>query len=513
MTIFQLVGEREGRKVLEIRSPVNLEVQGELVCANAADVQQAVATARRAQQGWAALGVAGRVAYMQKALAVVLADSDEIQRVIISETGKVPTEALMEVWAICDSLAYYSKNARKFLAPERRKVHGFMGFLKKLHLVYQPLGVVGVISPWNAPLVLSMNPAIQALIAGNCVIIKGSEVTPESAGLVGMIFRKAGLPEGVLQVLKGDGQTGAALVEGGINKVAFTGSVATGRKVAEACGRQLIPCTLELGGKDAMIVCADANLTRAATGALNGSLFNSGQYCCGTERIYVVEAIYDQFIQRLMEQAGKLKQGQAHGDEEEVGAIYWDRQLTIIENHVADAVAKGAKILQGGKRNASLKGLYYEPTVMVNVNHTMKIMTEETFGPILCIQKVKDEAEALLLANQSEYGLSGNIWSTNNEKAVRLAEAMATGSVSINDMACTYGIPEAPFGGLKTSGVGQVNGREGLRSYCHAKPIIVDRQGSKDKLQAGYPYTKKNLDGMKKLMRLIWGTRLGAWLS
>ena len=358
-----------------------------------------------------------------------------------------------------------------------------------------------------------MNPAIMGLIAGNAVIIKGSEVTPESAKITQDVFDKAGLPEGVLQVLMGDGKTGAALVEGGVNKVAFTGSVATGKKVAEACGRQLIPCTMELGGKDAMIVCDDANLERASSGALAGSLFNTGQYCCGTERIYVVESIYDEFLKKVVEKTRALKQGAEHGDDEDVGAIYWDRQLTIIEDHVADAKAKGANVLLGGKRNEKLKGLYYEPTVMVNVDNSMKIMTEETFGPIICIQKVKDENEAIQLANNSPYGLSGNIWTKNNEKGIRLAEQMQTGSISLNDMACTYGVPCAPFGGLKDSGVGQVNGEQGLRGYCHAKPIIIDKSGHKDQMQTGYPYEKKKLDGMKKAQRFIWGGKLGRWLS
>jgi len=514
MSVYQSIGEREGRRVLQLTSPVDLETTKEIVCANSDDVAAAIEKARKAQPAWSALGFKARAQYMQKAIKVMMKDTDEIMQTVINETGKAPTEAfIMEVWSAVDSLAYYAKHAEKFLSPQMRKAHGMLGFSKKVRLIYQPLGVVGIISPWNGPLILAMNPGVQALMAGNTVIVKGSEVTPASTQLAEMVFKKAGLPDGVFKVLMGDGQTGADLVEGGVDKIAFTGSVATGRKVAEACGRQLIPCTMELGGKDAMIVCDDANIERASSGALIGSMMNTGHYCCGTERIYVSESVYDEFVSKVVEKTKQLRQGPEFGDDEDVGAIFWDRQMDIIERHVEDAKQKGATIMAGGQRNPKQKGLYFEPTVMTDVNHDMLIMKEETFGPIICIQKVKDEDEAMQLANDSPYGLSGNIWTKDNDKGLRLAEQMQTGSICLNDFACTYGVPVAPFGGLKDSGVGQVNGKQGLRSYCHAKPIIIDKAGHKDKLQAGYPYDKKKLAGMKKFMRILWGTRLGHWLS
>jgi succinate-semialdehyde dehydrogenase/glutarate-semialdehyde dehydrogenase len=381
---------------------------------------------------------------------------------------------------------------------------------KKLRISYRPLGVVGVVTPWNFPFLLSLNPTAQALMAGNAVLLKGSEVTPRSSALVGDFFREAGLPDGVLEILNGDGQTGAALVEAGVDKISFTGSVATGRKVAEACGRQLIPVTLELGGKDAMIVCADADLDRAAAGALIGSCMNTGQYCCGTERIYAVEQVYDAFVEKVVAGAKALRQNDR--GESDIGAIFWDRQLEIIERHVQDAVQKGAQVRVGGRRNPKLKGLYYEPTVVTDVRHDMDLMTQETFGPVVAIMKVADEEEALRLANDSRYGLNGNVWTRDKEKGFRIAERMETGGVCINDMALTYGVPEAPFGGVKESGVGQVNGALGLRGYCHLHPMIVDRFGGKA-IQGGYPYTSKNLEGMKKFAKFLWGTPLGRWLS
>jgi succinate-semialdehyde dehydrogenase/glutarate-semialdehyde dehydrogenase len=339
-------------------------------------------------------------------------------------------------------------------------------------------------------------------MAGNAVIHKPSEVTPFSALVLKELTEAAGFPEDLYQVVQGDGQTGAALIDAGVDKVSFTGSVATGRKVGEACGRNLIPVTLELGGKDAMIVCCDADLDRAADGAVRGSCFNTGHYCCGTERIYVPEDIYEPFVDKVVEHTKKLRQSDT--EEGDVGAIFWDKQMDIIESHMDDARAKGAKVLVGGKRNADLSGLYFEPTVVVDVNHDMEIMQQETFGPIVAIQKVRDEREALTLANESDYGLSGNVWTQDANKGVALGEQMKTGSVTVNNIAMTYGVAEAPFGGLKSSGVGQVNGEVGIRGYCHVHPIILDVS---KKAQGGYPYTLEGAQGMQKFIKTVFGNR------
>ena len=513
MSIFESIESNDSRRHLQLKSPVSLEPIGELVCANAEDVQAAIARARAAQPAWAATPMKDRAAIIYRALEIVLERQDEIIETVVRETGKAPTDAMsMEVFSVADQLCYYAKNAEKFLAPEKRKVHGLMKFMKQLRIVYKPLGVVGLITPWNGPFVLVMNQATQAMLAGNTIVAKGSEVTPYSAKLAEDIFRQAGLPDGVLQVLMGDGETGAAIVNGGVDKVSFTGSVATGKKVAMACAEQLIPVTLELGGNDAMIVCADADLDRAADGAWVGSCMNTGHYCCGTERIYVVKEVYDEFLKLVMEKGKSLRQGQQHGWDEDIGAVFWDRQMAIIEAHVEDARAKGASILMGGRRNPDLPGLYYEPTVITDVDNSMDIMVLETFGPVLCIQKVDSEEEALRLANDSEFGLNGNVWTQDKEKGYAMAAAIDTGSCSVNDMAMSYGIPAAPFGGKKNSGVGQVNGKKGLRGYTHEMPIVIERFGGK--LQSGYPYSAKNTEGMKKLMEFLWiKTPLGKWLS
>ncbi|MGE4652505.1 MAG: aldehyde dehydrogenase family protein [Myxococcota bacterium] len=511
MANYERVESDGSRRRYRLSSPVSLEVLGDFEAMNAEDVASAVERARKAQPAWAARPVSERARYLERVQARVLEAQDRIIETVVRETGKTATEAFaMEVLSSCDALGYYAKRAARFLRPEKRRIHGVMGIAKQLRVVYKPLGVVGIIVPWNGPVILALNQAAQALVAGNAVLLKGSEVTPYSTALVGELFREAGLPDGLLQVLMGDGETGAALVEAGVDKVSFTGSVATGRRVAEACGRNLTPVSLELGGKDAMIVCADADLDRAASGALIGSCMNTGHYCCGTERIYVVDAVYDAFVEKVVEGARGLRQSDQ--GESDVGAVFWDRQLEIIESHVKDAVERGARVRVGGARNPDLRGQYFQPTVVTDVTHDMQLMREETFGPVLAIMRVDDEEEALRLANDSRYGLSGNVWTRDKARGFALAERIETGGVCINDMTLTYGVPEAPFGGVKDSGVGQVNGRDGLRGYCHVHPMLVDRFGGKQ-VQGGYPYTPEGLAGMKKFAKFLWGSRLGRLLS
>ena len=514
MAIFEKIETPPGaRRRLKLKSPATLEVIGEIECASREDVAAAVAKARNAQKAWGKLPVKERVKFVLRARDLLLQRQDEVVKTVIRETGKVPADAYtMEVSAPLDAMSFYAKRAAKFLAPEKRGIHGMIGMIKAMRIAYKPLGVIGVISPWNAPVVLSINPATQALLAGNAVIIKGSEVTPESVKLIETLYRDAGLPDGLMQVLYGDGQTGADLVESGVQKIAFTGSEATGRKIGEACGRQLIPCSLELGGTDAMIVCGDAHFDQAVEGALMSSCLNTGHYCCGTQRVYVVESIYEKFVNSVAAKAKALRQGQQHGQSEDLGAVFWDRQMTIIEEHVQDAIKKGARVLAGGRRNPDLPGLYYEATVLADCTHDMLVMREETFGPVVCLQSVRDEADAIRLANDSPYGLSGTVWSSDREKACRIALQIDTGSVSINDVALTYGSLDAPFGGVKASGIGQVNGVNGLRSYCHAFPVIVDRF-NKSKPSLAYPYSEKNVSGTKGFMKFLYTSAIGRFFQ
>ncbi len=498
-----------GRRRLRVASPVTHEALGEIGVDNAAEVRAMVARARAAQPAWAALGFDARAKLMRRALGILIAKQDDYIDVIVGETGRSRGETIMmEIFAACDSLAYYAKNAKKVLRDHYVGLHLLR--TKKLLMTYKPLGVVGIITPWNGPFILSLNPTVQALMAGNAVVLKPSEVTPFSGKLVARLFAEAGLPEHVLTVIEGDGETGAALVDSGVNKISFTGSVRTGRKVGEACGRNLIPCTLELGGKDAMIVCADANLERAAGGAVFGAFMNTGQYCCSTERIYVVESVADEFTRRVLEKAQALRQGKE--GEFDLGPMIWPQQLQVIDKQMEDAVKKGAKVLCGGKRNQALGDLFYEPTVLTDVTHDMLIMTEETFGPILPIVRVKDEEEAIRLANDSSYGLAANVWTLDDKKAIAMAKRIDSGSICVNDCAVTYGVHEAPFGGRKASGVGQVNGETGLKGYAFATPVIIDRFNLKEE-HIWYPYSADKTKVLKRIIRWIWGTPLGRFMS
>ncbi len=509
MAIVQPVEAAGGKRRLRVTSPSTHEVIGEIAVTSPEEVRAAVARARAAQVAWAATPFAERALIMRSAAEILRSKQDHYIAVCMGDTGRSRFETLMmEVFPALDALTYYAKNAERILTDKRPGLHLLR--TKKLLITYRPLGVCAIITPWNGPFILGLNPTVQALMAGNAVVLKPSEVTPFAGALVGELLAEAGLPEGLLQIVPGDGSTGAALVEAGVDKVSFTGSVATGRKVGEACGRNLIPCTLELGGKDAMIVCADADLERAAGGAVFGSFFNAGQFCCGTERVYVDKAVVNDFTRRVVEKTQALRQGTS--GEFDVGPMIWPRQLELIERHVADAVAKGATVLCGGKVNAEIGELFYEPTVLVDVTHDMLIMQEETFGPILPIVAVEDDEEAIRLANDSPYGLSGTVWSKDDARAIAIAKRLDTGSVCVNESSITYGACEAPFGGRKQSGVGQVNGEVGLKGYCHAQPIVIDRFGPKEE-QVWYPYTAEKEKTLQKVIRWVWGTPIGRWMS
>jgi succinate-semialdehyde dehydrogenase/glutarate-semialdehyde dehydrogenase len=512
MAIVTPVEDAAGpRRRLRLASPATLEPIDEIEVATADDVRNALDAARKAQPAWAALSVRERARFLRRALPALLARQSEFVDVIVRESGKPRSEALMmEIFAGADALAFYARRAERFLRAEKRKLHGVLRFTKKLRVAWRPLGVVGVICPWNGPFILALNPTIQALVAGNAVLLKPSEVTPRSSALVAELFEAAGLPAGLVQVLHGDGETGAALVNAGLDKIAFTGSVATGRRVARACAEQLVPCVLELGGKDPMIVCADADLDRAAAGAVAGAFLNTGQFCCGTERVYVVEGVADEFQRKVLERVAALRQGDC--GEFDVGPLFWDRQLEIVEQQVGEAVARGARVLAGGRRNPELRGLYYEPTVLVDVTPDMAVMCDETFGPVLPIVRVRDEDEALALANQSRYALAANVWSRDAHRAEELAARLETGSVCVNDISMTYGVQEAPFGGRKQSGIGQVNGEAGVRGFAFAQPVVIDRFGGRA-VTGHYPYTRKKELGLERAVRWLHGSLLRRFFS
>jgi acyl-CoA reductase-like NAD-dependent aldehyde dehydrogenase len=506
--VENLSPSKDGRRRLGLRSTSNRELIAEIPVNSKEDVAAALARAKDAQRAWAKVPVAERARIVLASLDVLVARRTAIVDAITADTGKTRADALMiDLIAGCDSILHWCARAEDELSDEPRKTHGFMRPVKKLLMHYRPLGVVGVITPWNGPFALAINPCVQALLAGNAVLLKPSEVAPHGGEWAARILHEAGIPTDLLQVLHGDGETGAALVQSGVQKISFTGSVATGKKIAAACAEQLIPCTLELGGKDAMIVCADADLERAANGAVFSSIFNCGHVCIGVERVYVVESVADEFERLVERKVREVRYRASNGSSvSEIGSVFWDRQLPIIEKHVEDARAKGAEVVVGGEADLD-GGFFYKPTFIRKLDHSMDIMREETFGPIVSVMRVRDEEEAIRLANDSDYGLSGSVWTKDVDKGIRIAKQIETGSVVINDASVAPGILEAPFGGMKSSGLGQVNGDGGLRGFTFQQPIIINRWGRKTE-QHWYPHTDRTAEELEQMIKFLYGTLL-----
>ncbi len=458
------------------RNPATGEEVGRVPNMSAAEVSAAVSSAREAQSAWAALSFKERGRVVMRARALALEELDEIARLISKESGKPVTEAIsMELTPTLDLMQFFARRTAKLLRPEKIDIgqYGLMG--RTSRIVYKPLGVVGIISPWNFPWAIPLGEVVMSLMAGNAVVLKPSELTPLVGLKIGEVFGRAGLPDGLLQVVTGDGKTGAALTGAGVDKIMFTGSVATGKRVAEAAARRLIPCVLELGGKDPMIVLEDANVEMAAGAAVWGGFANSGQACASVERCYVHERIAPQFIEQVVAQVQALKQSAGTNEGTDIGAMSSERQLEIVEEHVNDALAHGARALTGGQRNSELKGLFYEPTVLTDVNQGMTVMREETFGPVLPVMTFKSEDEAVRLANDSIFGLTASVWTRDAGRGRRVAEQIEAGTVTVNEVLYTHGIAQTPWGGMKQSGIGRTHGRLGLLELVAPQHIHVNR--------------------------------------
>ncbi|HET8781864.1 MAG TPA: aldehyde dehydrogenase family protein [Pyrinomonadaceae bacterium] len=444
-------------------NPSTGEVIGHVLLMNASDVATAVRHARSAQPAWAALSYDERASYVLRARELVLDQTEEIANLISRETGKPPAEAIsMEVVPTLDLMNYFARNTVALLKRQKIDIgqYGLMG--RSSYIFYKPLGVVGIISPWNFPWATPLDEVVMALMAGNAVVLKPSELTSLTALKIGAIFKEAQLPDGLLTIVTGDGSTGAALVEAGVDKVMFTGSVATGKRVAEAAAKRLIPVVLELGGKDPMIVLEDASLENAARAAIWGAFCNSGQACASIERCYVHESVAQQFIDLVVKETRALRQGTPTDEGVDVGAMTNERQLRIVESHVGDAVSKGARVETGGSRLNGHEGWFHEPTVVTNVDHSMELMTEETFGPVLPIMTFKTDDEAVRLANDSIYGLTAAVFTSDISRGRKLAERIDAGSVMVNEVVYTHAVAQTPWGGVKQSGYGRTHGRLGL---------------------------------------------------
>jgi succinate-semialdehyde dehydrogenase/glutarate-semialdehyde dehydrogenase len=458
--------------------PATGRENGRVPLLNAADVAAAVKRARHAQAAWSQLSFRARAQVVLRAREIVLAQVDEIAALISRETGKPPAEAMsMEIVPTLDLMHYFARHTERILMRQKVDIGQYELMGRSSYIVYKPLGVVGIISPWNFPWATPLAEVVMALLAGNAVVLKPSEVTPLTALRIGEVFKQARLPEGLLEVITGDGSTGAALVEAGVDKIMFTGSVATGKRVAEAAAKHLTPVVLELGGKDPMIVLDDANLPNAARAAVWGGFCNAGQACASIERLYVHESIAKEFTDLVVTETRKLKLGPPTSEATDLGAMTNERHLHIVENHIHDAVEHGARIETGGHRVANTDGWFHEPTVVTNVDHSMEIMREETFGPVLPIMTFQTDEEAVRLANDSSYGLTAAVFTSDIARGRRLAEQIDAGTVMVNEVVYTHAIAQTPWGGVKQSGYGRTHGRLGMLELVTPRHIHVNRVG------------------------------------
>ncbi len=499
----QIADEREQ---ITVTNPITGQTIGQVPVCTRADVEAAAQRARAAQPAWEALGAKGRARLLGRWWESIWKDRTGVMQSIRQETGKTEIGAFLEVFATDLLMAYYCNNAPRLLRPQKRGA--VVPIKHRARVYYKPVGVVGAITPWNYPLLNAFCDLLAALFAGNTILLKPSEITPFTALYVVETMYRAGIPKDVIQVLTGDGRTGAEVVEVA-DFISFTGSTAVGRKIATRCAERLIGSTMEMGGKDAMIILNDAELELAASGTLVGSLENAGQACVSTERVYVESGIYDRYIERLKYYAAKIKQGGDWGMDVHVGSLTNERELLRAEEFIADAVAKGATVISGGKRRPDLGPLFFEPTILVNVNHDMRVMREETFGPLIPIMRVQDANEAIRLANDSPYGLSGSIFSNNLRRAEQLATRMHSGDVSINTTKVVFGNVTVPMGGVKHSGIGRRNGPEGLLRFVEPQSILIDnRLLSAPNLTLFDPFLIKSVILLRTLRRWIPPLRL-----
>jgi acyl-CoA reductase-like NAD-dependent aldehyde dehydrogenase len=503
-------GASTGAESFEVHNPATGAVIATVPIDSPEKVAATVARVRSNQPEWEAMGIEGRYHWLGKLRDWILDNQDRVLDTMQRETGKVRADAMNEPVYLADLINFYGTRAEKFLSEEGIRPHTPLLAAKKLRVQYRPHQVVGIISPWNFPLILSLGDALPALQAGAAVVIKPSEFTP--LGLIEVVEawkQEIGGPD-VLDCVQGIGETGAALVDN-VDFVQFTGSDRTGRKVMARAAETLTPVSLELGGKDPMIVLSDADLDRAANAAAWGGMMNSGQICMSTERIYVEEPAYEEFLSKLTAEVSRLRQGpDTEADPKDVGAMTSPRQTAIVEDHVNDALAAGARALTGGNRVEG-PGDYFEPTVLVDVDHSMKVMRDETFGPVVGVMKVRDAEEAIRLANDTRYGLSGAVFGERG-RAEQVARRVECGAINVNDVLVNYFATDVPMGGWKQSGIGTRHGEYGIKKYCRSESLVITRFGGKRE-PSWYPYTKARRRIIGPLARLFnardWRRRLG----
>lgn len=458
------------------------------------EVNEVYQSARKAQQNWQDLSVRERLAYFTDFRKNLAKKGGDLALLIKESTGKPTYEALTaEILTVLTTLSYWERKAVKQLK-QKKTTTPWLLWGRRSWIEYHPVGVVLIIAPWNYPLQLTLIPALSALLAGNAVIIKPSEVTSDLDQHLLDLFADANFPQDLVQVISGDGEVGAALVQGEPDLILFTGSVSTGKKIQQEAAKRLIPTILELGGKDALIVLDDAPLKRAVQGALWGSFTNSGQVCLGTERIYVHKDIYDDFLQAFVQEAKEVKLGQ----------MTWPNQTKIVQEQVQDALAKGARLIVGDLSENENENEKLPPLVFVDTNNHMLVAREESFGPIVSISPFSQEDEVVHLVNDSNYGLGASVWSTDLARARALGSRLNVGNVSINDTMITIANPDLPFGGLKYSGLGSYRGRDGLQKFCTPRAFMESKGKTSSELN-WFPYTVEKEELINTLIENVYG--------
>ncbi len=454
---------------LRVFNPATGEVVGSVTVASPGDVEAAVARARVAQARWAARPIGERAVLLRRYHDRVLDRTDDILDTIQKESGKARRDALLDVLTVAGTARYYATRGRRFLRPTHAGPAVFG--ITSAEVVYKPHGVVGIISPWNFPFLLAVGDALPALLAGNAVVLKPSELTPLSADLSRALLLECGLDPDLFQVVHGRGDVGAELVRH-VDYVGFTGGTATGRKIAVAAAERLIPYSLELGGKNPMIVLDGAPIEHAAMGLIAGAFNNTGQTCISIERVYVQDGVYDAFARAAADRVRKLKLGYSLQFDLDMGSLISEAHAAKVIGHIDDAVAHGAEVLAGGHRRPDLGPAFVEPTLLAGVAPGMKIFREETFGPVVALHRVRDADEAVRLANDTEYGLNASVWGGNGREVREVSRRLETGSTGINSTLLIYHSFDVPMGGVKASGIGRRHGRQGILRYTQAQSIV-----------------------------------------